>query len=358
MTISPAQNGPLKIAFTFDRRSQYLSQGVAYEDCAQFETDEVIDLMAKAIERQGHQVDMVGNLRDVVKCLAQDPLPDWDLVFNYSEGHGGCASMREARMPALLEAYGYECVFADSAGLAKGHDKALTKMVLEHYSVPTPPSAIVPPLRVTGPEKDLTPARSAITSSRHASSLAVYPLFAKPTSECCSVGITKITSPHDLEPAVAALRQRYPDQEILLEPFLSGREFTIALVGTGDDARVLGVQEIVFPQDKEDNFCSFNWKMFESAKSVEYPDVKNPEPAVAKSCEAALRAWKAIGCRDLGRVDVRMDEANENAYVLEDWLSIAPVGGLNLAKVEAMGAWLFTIKQPQKLGADKRVNNR
>lgn len=98
---------PLKIGFTFDRQSDYTGQGVTTEDCAQFDADDTIEAIATAITNAGHQVDPVGNLQAVVGRLAQDPLPDWDLVFNYSEGTNvGCPSMREAKLAALLESYG------------------------------------------------------------------------------------------------------------------------------------------------------------------------------------------------------------------------------------------------------------
>ncbi|KAG9028699.1 hypothetical protein FS837_003803 [Tulasnella sp. UAMH 9824] len=244
---------PLKIAYTFDRKSDNLSKGLSYEECCIYETDENIEIVAETMRRLGHEVELVGNLEAVVKRLASDPLPDWDLVFNYAEGTTGSAAMREARMPALLEAYGYTCVLADSLGMVQGNHKILTKMILDYHRIPNSPYAIVPSLE-SGSTNETSPAHSAINSSPYAHALQTYPLFVKPSCDTYSRGITsisKVLSPTDLEPAVASLRQQYPDQEVLIEPFLSGREITYTIIGTGPDARVIGGREVGWPKGNQ-----------------------------------------------------------------------------------------------------------
>ncbi|KIO17352.1 hypothetical protein M407DRAFT_12388, partial [Tulasnella calospora MUT 4182] len=107
MSHDPRQRGsrPIKIAYTFDRKTDNLARGLTYEECSIYESDENIERVAETMRKLGYEVDLVGNLEAVVKRLASDPLPDWDLVFNYAEGTTGSAAMREARLPALLEAY-------------------------------------------------------------------------------------------------------------------------------------------------------------------------------------------------------------------------------------------------------------
>ena len=76
-----------------------------------------------------------------------------------------------------------------------------------------------------------------------ASSLTTHPTFVKPAADGMSKGIhphSKVTSLSELEAGVSLVYERYPDQCILIEPFLAGREFTVGIVGTGSSARVVG----------------------------------------------------------------------------------------------------------------------
>lgn len=96
---------PLKIAMTFERRSVYMARGYSYEDCAEL-ADAEIDNIYEALRKLGHEVEMVGDIQALVERLASNSAPEWDLVFNTSEGWRGCAAGRESRVPALLEAFG------------------------------------------------------------------------------------------------------------------------------------------------------------------------------------------------------------------------------------------------------------
>lgn len=124
-------------------------------------------------------------------------------------------------------------------------------MVLQHLGIHTSPFAIIP----TGPATEVTsPTRDpirerAIENSRHVESLQQYPLFAKPIGESTSKGTlpcSKIAKPEDLALTVERLSALYGNQDILLEPFLSGREITVGILGTGEDARVIGANEYVY----------------------------------------------------------------------------------------------------------------
>ena len=86
-----------------------------------------------------------------------------------------------------------------------------------------------------------------IDNPRHAVGLQQYPLFAKPIGEGTSKGIlqcNKSTGPEDLKTTVGTLRVLYGNQYILPESFLSGREITVGILGTGEDAKVIGAKRI------------------------------------------------------------------------------------------------------------------
>ncbi|KAG9021167.1 hypothetical protein FRB95_002726 [Tulasnella sp. JGI-2019a] len=243
-----------------------MAQGYSYEDCAELGGN-LINSISKTLRKLGHEVDMIGDIQALVKRLAQSPSPGWDLVFNMCEGWRGNSAGRKSRVPALLEAFAINFTFSDSATLAKVHNKALAKMVLGYHGIPTAPYAIVRSLDSSPPSVDPTPAQSAISASPHSKALAQFPLFVKPTAEGSSKGISKvnkITSAPDLEPVVWSLRALFPEQEILIESFLSRNDMTISILGTGSEARVIGVREWKYgghERDTDEDFQSFERKM-------------------------------------------------------------------------------------------------
>lgn len=171
---------------------------------------------------------------------------------------------------------------------------------------------------------------SAKSSSFHADALIAYPLFAKPVAEGTSKGIypcSKIEQKSELEPTVSLLSMRYPDQDVLIESYLAGREFTVGILGTGSRARVVGVLEFRFHGQYEDGgavhgtkdidfFTTELKKTLESVCGVyveEFMPDKESDPEVQVACERALNAYAAVGCRDYRRVDVRSDRKGSSA---------------------------------------------
>jgi D-alanine-D-alanine ligase-like ATP-grasp enzyme len=148
-----------------------------------------------------------------------------------------------------------------------------------------------------------------------------YPLFLKPVIEGSSKGIdgfNKVTQPANLEAAVKKLKSLLPGRDILVEPFLPGRELSVSVLGTGSQSRVIGVTEFLWQEHSSDSSTvengSCNSLEFASRKSkcsdtnmlVERndPGLMTEAPVMA-ACQVALDAWKIFGCRDAGRVDIR-----------------------------------------------------
>jgi len=116
---------PLKIAFTYDRRSDWMALGLSAEQCAEFETDGTIEGIAASLRKLGI-VEMVGGIKSLTRLLVSRTEVEWDLVFNICEGYGTAG--RESQVPALLEAWDIPFTFSDSATLALCLDKAKTKV--------------------------------------------------------------------------------------------------------------------------------------------------------------------------------------------------------------------------------------
>lgn len=72
-----ADGSPIKIAYTFDRKTDNLAKGLTQEECSIYDSDRNIEYTAEAMRRLGYEVELVGNLEAVVKRLASNPLPDW-----------------------------------------------------------------------------------------------------------------------------------------------------------------------------------------------------------------------------------------------------------------------------------------
>ncbi|KAK3168222.1 hypothetical protein OEA41_004668 [Lepraria neglecta] len=180
----------------------------------------------------------------------------------------------------------------------------------------------------------------AIESSRHAAALQEYPLFAKPIGEDTSKGIltsSKIKRPKDLAPTIDELEALYRGQDVLLETFLSGREITVGIVGTGENSRVIGANEYVYKKPELSNdgsgpeFIDFasdivkNYPMDENVHmDVVTADLSDPQ--VHSACQLALAAWKMLHCRHAGRIDTRFDGMGEKG--VPKVMEVNPIPGI------------------------------
>ena len=201
-------------------------------------------------------------------------------------------------------------------------------MVLEHYGVPTAPFAIVHADTIEDKALGVTydHIQSMIQNSRHAKSLSSYPLFAKPLAEGSSKGImetSKIRSPQDLCHVVNTMLSCCPTSHaILIETFLSGREFTVGVLGSGKDACVLGATELRWKASSSSSQTGNGSGMpihftTENSKAPDGWDgladevkADRMDPEVELACQVALKAWTVLGCRDGGRVDIRIDSSS------------------------------------------------
>ena len=292
----------MRIAMTYDLKTDYADSDLAPEDLADLDDPAVIDAVATALDRLGHEVVRVGNLRQLVRRLAAGDR--WDLVFNLAEGLYGFG--REAAVPALLDTYRIPYTFADPLALAVGLHKATAKRVVRDAGLPTPEFAIV-----SGPQ-DLP------------SIDLPYPVFAKPVAEGSSKGIydsSRANTPEELTDVCTRLLERF-SQPVLVERFLPGAELTVGILGSGAASRCLGTLEIAFDTGKEDDFYSYenknraDWREVLSYRLVEGPLAEEAEIL-------ALAVWRLLGGRDGGRVDLKVDADGRPSF-----LEINPLAGL------------------------------
>jgi D-alanine-D-alanine ligase len=285
----------MKIGMTFDLRDEYLAAGYSEEATAEFDRADTIDSLENALRGLGHQTDRIGHLKQLVSRLAAGDR--WDLVFNICEGMHGIA--REAQVPALLEAYEIPCTFADPVVMSVCLHKGLTKTLVEKAGLPTPQFAVV---------ENMADVKNVKLP---------YPLFAKPIAEGTGKGISPascISSFEDLQGVCGELLQRF-DQPVLVETYLCGREFTVGLLGSGDEARVLGTLEIVLLSNAEPGAYSYTNKE-RCEELVRYDFVSGiNDDEVQEAERIALAAWKELQGRDGGRIDLRSDGNGQPSFI-------------------------------------------
>ena len=291
----------LRIGMSYDLRDDYLAAGYGPEETAEFDSLETIEAIERALAANGVEPVRIGNIRALVQRLAAGER--WDFVFNICEGLSGAG--REAQVPALLEAYGIPCSFSDSLVMALSLHKAMTKHVLRDKGVPTAPFALIETLA------DL---------DRHA---LAFPVFAKPVAEGTGKGVSpasRVEGPAALRKVCRGLLTRFR-QPVLVEGYLPGREFTVGIIGAGRSAESLGALEVIL-SDRAQNAAYGYVNKEECESRVVYRLAADEEAKAA--VEVALAAWRALGCRDAGRVDLRSDAKGQPQF-----MEVNPLAGLH-----------------------------
>jgi D-alanine--D-alanine ligase len=229
-----------------------------------------------------------------------------DLVFNIAEGLRG--ESRESFIPSLCDAFGIPYTGSGVLPLALSLDKAMAKRVFAFEGVATPPFKVIHP----GEDIDVRGLR--------------YPLFVKPLREGSSMGITphcRVNDMFELRDQVLIVHQGYR-QPAIVEEYLEGREFTVGILGN-DDPEFFPIMEINYAAvPPEHEVYSRHFKAEWS--SWDYYLCPAPISEIERRIleETALSAFKALGCRDFGRVDIRFDR-DGRPHVLE----INPIPGLS-----------------------------
>jgi D-alanine-D-alanine ligase len=291
----------VRIGVTYDLRADYLAMGYGMEETAEFDSEITIAAICEALDGLGHEPVRIGTVRKLAERLVSGER--WDAVFNFCEGLKGVA--REAQVPALLEAYDIPYVFSDPLTLALALDKSMAKRVVRDAGVPTAAFAVIERL------EDV--AKVALP----------YPLFLKPVAEGSGKGVnnrSKVGDAQALRAVAADLLARFR-QPVLVESFLPGREFTVGIIGTGGDAEVLGVSEIVPKKDFVGAGYGFENKETGWEEKVDIRPAHGPEAVAAG--KVALGAWQALRCRDGGRIDIRCDADGAPHFI-----EVNPLAGL------------------------------
>lgn len=292
----------IKIGLTYDLKNDWQPDSNEPADAnAEFDSLKTIESLEKAFSKR-YVVQRIGNVQQLMNII--DKL-DVDVVFNIAEGRSG--RNRESQVPLLLEMFKIPYIGSDALTMGLTLDKVMAKKIFIAEGIPTPKFVVIDDIT----EFQENPLR--------------YPVFIKPRYEGSSKSLSNNSLAYfenDFRKQVGFVTDKYR-QSALVEEFIPGREFTVAVLGN-ENAYALPVIQIQIDNKLDLGDSFYDYSMIAS-DSLEYvcpaPIDINLEQ---KLKELALRTYHAVECKDFGRIDFRVDKY-DNIYVLE----INPLPGLN-----------------------------
>lgn len=268
------------------------------------ETAVVVDAVEKLkteLRNEGHSVICVPVVDDSLVQILEPYHPNDYIVFNWCEGLPG-RHRGDSLVAEILEHLNFVYTGACPRVLAFSWDKAAVRELLNSCGVPTPTGKVID-TKVIG-------------------SWDRFPAIVKPPWEHCGLGISTdavVMDRQELEARVAFVQDNL-NQPALVEAFIDGRELHVTLWGNGD-IHALPAAEMDFSafDSVKDRLCTFDAKF--APGSTHYEKIETRIPAsldqTQLSClnRTAIQAYRAMGCRDYARIDLRME--NDLFYVLD-----------------------------------------
>jgi D-alanine-D-alanine ligase len=304
----PPTTKPLRIGITFDVKVDGpLQPGLPDDFQEEFDSPATIDAIAKVLRGLGHEVEKLGDGKDMLRGLLDRP-PDF--VFNLAEGEG-IGRSREARVPAVLEMLGLPYSGSDPLTLAATLDKDFAKRVVQSEEIAVPCGCVVH-----------EPCDGFV--DKIASKGLRYPLIVKPAWEGSSKGIhskSLATDSAELHYAIETVGRDH-SQPVLVEEYIEGDELTVGVIGN-DPPQAIGVMRVLPTQPHRHFIYGLEVKR-DYLRQVHYEYPPQLSAAIVKQVEqSALKVFHVLGCRDVARIDFRL--RNGVPYFLE----VNPLPGLN-----------------------------
>lgn len=308
----------MKIAVVYNRESQKVINLFGMPNREKYGL-KAIRRIVNSLKLGGHQVvalegdkDLIDNLEEFMPRVLKGERPG--LVFNLSYGIQGQA--RYTHVPGILEMVGIPYVGSGPLAHSLALDKVVAKMIFRQQGLPTPDFAVLDAPGFELPDLD-------------------FPLIVKPKNEAVSFGIKIVHNEAELREAADVIFQQF-SQPTLVEQYIEGREINVGILGN-DPIEAFEPAELVFGPGGP-NIYTLEDKKRKSGREVKVdcPAQLPPETA-AEAREISIKAFKALGCYDCARVDMRLDNKG-NIYILEI-NSLPSLGehGSYVAAAEQMG---------------------
>jgi len=261
---------------------------------AEWDTIDTINAVKNALSMH-HNVTMIEANEDAFeKFRSLRP----DIVFNIAEGFNGIG--REAQIPAMLDLLNIPYTGSDPLTLATCLNKARTKEILTYYKIPNAKFCVLENLESLNNFE------------------LEFPVLIKPVGEGSSKGIYNKNFVRSFDELKKILEEYFPvyNQPFIAEEFLSGREFTVAVLGNGEETRIFPIVEINFDElpDEAVKIYSYEAKWIYDTKENPLKIFSCPAK-IDKQLEneikkTVLKTYKVLNCKDWSRIDVRLDKNN------------------------------------------------
>ncbi len=311
-------------------------EGMSPDQWDDLDSPKTVNALVAALQSGGHEAAFFEAIIEppynlVERLRAYQP----DLCFNIAESHFGDG--REAQIPAVLEMLRLPYTGSQVLTLALALDKPMTKRVLYYHGLPTPEFQVF-----ENADEQLDPD----LLDEHGE--LCFPLFVKPSREGTSMGISAdsvVRTVAQLRVQVADQLRRY-NQPILVEHYIEGRELTVGMLGNLKSPAARRLNErtapnilpegLTFLAPLEVNFAGYdgteggvytNRLKTELVDDFHYFCPAPLDPALdAELKRLAAAVFRVTDCKDVARVDFRLDAANDDKpYILE----VNPLPGLN-----------------------------
>lgn len=273
----------------------YLQSESLLDKYAEWDTYETIYAIRDALAVHHNVIMIEANEDAYEKFRKHRP----DIVFNVAEGAHGIS--REAQIPAMLDMLQIPYTGSDPLTLSLCLDKSRTKEVLTYYGIPN--SKFVVSQGENGfAGKELN-----------------FPLILKPIGEGSSKGIFNSSFVNDYETFIKTLIENVEkyNQPFIVEEYLPGREFTVAVIGNGNEARTFPIVEVNFSELPEDMIPIYSYEAKWILDTRDNPlDIFSCPAQIDaelenKINEIVLKTYSVLNCKDWSRIDVRLDVNGE-----------------------------------------------
>lgn len=297
----------LHVGLTYNLKNGEIKNETNLED-EEAEYDDISTVLSikKALEEGNYQVTLLEATKDLPLKLINNK---FDIIFNIAEGILGRG--REAQVPAILNFYRIPYTGSDETTLCIALDKALTKRILSTYGIRTPKYQKV---------------AASSWDSQIRNTEFDFPVIVKPNAEGSSKGISDVAIVSEYEELSNLIHNNITlyKQDMLIEEYVEGREFTVGILGNGNDVKVFSPMEIVY-LNKNNQYNIYSYKVKQNYKELigyECPANINKD-IETEMIDTARKVYEVLECRDFARVDFRIDVKGKVHFI-----EINPLPGL------------------------------
>lgn len=257
-----------------------------------------INHILESLKKHKHQAvaiegdkDLIAKLEAFMPRVLKGETPG--LAFNLSYGIQGQA--RYTHVPGILEMVGIPYVGSNPLAHSLALDKVVAKVIFRQYGLSTPEFVVIKDVDFKPPDLE-------------------YPLIVKPKNESVSMGIQMVNDLKELREAARIILEDF-NQSVLAEQYIAGREINVGLLGN-DPPEALPPCEIVFG-DKGPAIYTIDDKRGKSGRTIEWIcPARIGEKLTEEAKRLAKEAFNVLGCYDMARVDMRLDDKGQ-LYILE-----------------------------------------